>query len=211
MALSLIETGQLQSPYREFDLVVPVNSEYKLTYYHHTVEVIAASSNKYSVSFGSGTGYTSLQEGITYSYPNLPNGDIGAMSSITIKNEGQYPLSISLALGGGTIQDNRLIGTVSVEGKEDAPVYTRDVRGLVANTIVLNMTAATPQIFTPTDACMNWILQNQTGDDVTIYANGDGDGFIVPDLGTYASDCLDQVEITAKVSGKIIVIESLVA
>lgn len=211
MALSLIETGQLQSPYREFDLVVPVNSEYKLTYYHHTIEVIAASSNKYSVSFGSGTGYTSLQEGITYSYPNLPNGDIGAMSSITIKNEGQYPLSISLALGGGTIQDNRLIGTVSVEGKEDAPVYTRDVRGLVANTIVLNMTAATPQIFTPTDACMNWILQNQTGDDVTIYANGDGDGFIVPDLGTYASDCLDQVEIISKVSGKIIVIESLVA
>lgn len=211
MALQLIETGQLQSPYREFDLVVPVNSEYKLTYYHHTVEVIAASSNKYSVSFGSGTGYTSLQEGITYSYPNLPNGDIGAMSSITIKNEGQYPLSISLALGGGTIQDNRLIGTVSVEGKEDAPVYTRDVRGLIANTIVLNMTAATPQIFTPTDACMNWILQNQTGDDVTIYANGDGDGFIVPDLGTYASDCLDQVEIISKVSGKIIVIESLVA
>lgn len=211
MALSLIETGQLQSPYREFDLVVPVNSEYKLTYYHHTVEVIAASSNKYSVSFGSGTGYTSLQEGITYSYPNLPNGDIGAMSSITIKNEGQYPLSISLALGGGTIQDNRLIGTVSVEGKEDAPVYTRDVRGLVANTIVLNMTAATPQIFTPTDVCMNWILQNQTGDDVTIYANGDGDGFIVPDLGTYASDCLDEVEIKAKAAGKIVVIESLVA
>ena len=211
MALQLIETGQLQSPYREFDLVVPVNSEYKLTYYHHTVEVIAASSNKYSGSFGSGTGYTSLQEGITYSYPNLPNGDIGAMSSITIKNEGQYPLSISLALGGGTIQDNRLIGTVSVEGKEDAPVYTRDVRGLIANTIVLTLTAATPQIFTPTDACMNWILQNQTGDDVTIYANGDGDGFIVPDLGTYASDCLDQVEIKAKVSGKIIVIESLVA
>lgn len=211
MALSLIETGQLQSPYREFDLIIPVNSEYKLTYYHHTVEVIAASSNKYSVSFGSGTGYTSLQEGITYSYPNLPNGDIGAMSSITIKNDGQYPLSISLALGGGTIQDNRLIGTVSVEGKEDAPVYTRDVRGLVANTIVLNMTAATPQIFTPNDACMNWILQNQTGDDVKIYANGDGDGFIVPDLGTYASDCLDEVEIKANAAGKIIVIESLVA
>ena len=210
MALSLIETGQLQSPYREFDLVVPVNSEYKLTYYHHTVEVIAASSNKYSVSFGSGTGYTSLQEGITYSYPNLPNGDIGAMSSITIKNEGQYSLSITLALGGGTIQDNRLIGTVSVEGKEDAPVYMRDVRGLIANTIVLKMTAATPQMFTPTDACMNWILQNQTGDDVTIYATGDGDGFIVPDLGTYASDCLDKVEIKAKAAGKIVVIESLV-
>ena len=138
MALSLIETGQLQSPYREFDLVIPVNSEYKLTYYHHTVEVISASSDKYSVSFGSGTGYTSLQEGITYSYPNLPNGDIGAMSSITIKNEGQYPLSISLALGGGTIQDNRLIGTVSVEGKEDAPVYTRDARALVADTIVFD-------------------------------------------------------------------------
>lgn len=210
MALQLIETGQLQSPYREFDLVVPVNSEYKLTYYHHTVEVIAASSNKYSVSFGSGTGYTSLQEGITYSYPNLPNGDIGAMSSITIKNEGQYPLSISLALGGGTIQDNRLIGTVSVEGKEDAPVYTRDVRSLVANTIVLNMAAGTPQIFTPTETCMNWILQNQTGDDVTIYANGDGDGFIIPDFGTYASDCLDQVEIKAKASGKIVIIESMV-
>lgn len=210
MALSLIETGQLQSPYREFDLVVPVNSEYKLTYYHHTIEVIAASSNKYSVSFGSGTGYTSLQEGITYSYPNLSNGDIGAMSSITIRNEGQYPLSISLALGGGTIQDNRLIGTVSVEGKEDAPVYTRDVRGLVADTVVLTMAAETPQMFTPTDACMNWILQNQTGDDVTLYANGDGDGFIVPDLGTYASDCLDQVEIKAKAAGKIVVIESLV-
>lgn len=210
MALQLIEAGQLQSPYREFDLVVPVNSEYKLTYYHHTVEVIAASSNKYSVSFGSGTGYTSLQEGITYSYPNLPNGDIGAMSSITIKNDGQYPLSISLALGGGTIQDNRLVGTVSVEGKEDAPVYTRDVRGLGADTVVLTMAAGTPQMFTPADACMNWILQNQTGDDVTIYANGDGDGFIVPDLGTYASDCLDQVEITAKAAGKIVVIESLV-
>lgn len=210
MALSLIETGQLQSPYREFDLVIPVNTEYKLTYYHHTVEVIRASSNKYSVSFGSGTGYTSLQEGITYSYPNLPNGDIGAMSSLTIKNEGQYPLSISLALGGGTIQDNRLIGTVSVEGKEDAPVYTRDARALVADTVVLDMVAGTPQMFTPTDACLNWILQNQTGDDVTLYVNGDGAGFIVPDLGTYASDCLDSCEISAKASGKIVVIESLI-
>lgn len=210
MALELIEAGQLQSPYREFDLIVPVNSEYKLTYYHHSVEVISASSDKYSVSFGSGTGYTSLKMGITYNYPNFANGDIGAMSSITIKNEGQYPLAISLALGGGTIQDNRLIGSITVNGQEDAPVYTRDVRALVADTVVLTMAAGTPQMFTPTDACMNWILQNQTGDDVTIYANGDGDGFIVPDLGTYASDCLDQVEIKAKAAGKIVVIESLV-
>lgn len=210
MALELIEAGQLQSPYREFDLIVPVNSEYKLTYYHHSVEVISASSDKYSVSFGSGTGYTSLKMGITYNYPNFANGDIGAMSSITIKNEGQYPLAISLALGGGTIQDNRLIGSITVNGQEDAPVYTRDVRALVADTVVLTMAAGTPQMFTPTDACMNWILQNQTGDDATIYANGDGDGFIVPDLGTYASDCLDQVEIKAKAAGKIVVIESLV-
>lgn len=210
MALELIEAGQLQSPYREFDLIVPVNSEYKLTYYHHSVEVISASSDKYSVSFGSGTGYTSLKMGITYNYPNFANGDIGAMSSITIKNEGQYPLAISLALGGGTIQDNRLIGSITVNGQEDAPVYTRDVRALVADTVVLTMAAGTPQMFTPTDACMNWILQNQTGDDVTIYANGDGDGFIVPDLGTYASDCLDQVEIKAKAAGKIVIIESLV-
>lgn len=210
MALELIEAGQLQSPYREFDLIVPVNAEYKLTYYHHSVEVISASSDKYSVSFGSGTGYTSLKMGITYNYPNFANGDIGAMSSITIKNEGQYPLAISLALGGGTIQDNRLIGSITVNGQEDAPVYTRDVRALVADTVVLTMAAGTPQMFTPADACMNWILQNQTGDDVTIYANGDGDGFIIPDFGTYASDCLDQVEIKAKAAGKIVVIESLV-
>lgn len=210
MALQLIETGQLQSPYREFDITVPVNAEYKLTYFHHSIEVIKSSSDKYSVSFGSGTGYTSLQEGITYSYPNMPNGDIGAMSSVTIKNEGNYPLSISLALGGGTIQDNRLIGTVSVAGKEDAPVYTRDVRALVADTVVLNMAVGTPQMFTPTDACLNWILQNQTGDDVVIYADGSGDGFIVPDYGTYASDCLDSVEISAKAAGKVVVIESLV-
>lgn len=210
MALQLIESGQLQSPYREFDIVIPVGKEYKLTYYHHTIEVIKTSSDKYSVSFGSGTGYTTLQEGITYSYPNLPNGDIGAMSSVTIKNESAYPLAISVALGGGTIQDNRLIGSISVNGKEDAPVYTRDVRGLVADTVVMTMAAGTPQMFTPTDACLNWILQNQTGDDVVIYANGDGDGFIVPDLGTYASDCLDQVEIKAKAAGKIVVIESLV-
>lgn len=210
MALQLIEAGQLQSPYREFDLIIPVNSEYKLTYYHHSVEVISASSDKYSVSFGSGTGYTSLKMGITYNYPNFANGDIGAMSSITIKNEGQYPLAISLALGGGTIQDNRLIGSITVNGQEDAPVYTRDVRALVADTVVLTMAAGTPQMFTPTDACLNWILQNQTGDDVVIYANGDGDGFIVPDLGTYASDCLDPVEIKAKAAGKVVVIESLV-
>lgn len=210
MALELIEAGQLQSPYREFDIVVPVNSEYKLTYYHHSIEVIRASSDKYSVSFGSGTGYTSLQMGITYNYPNFHNGDIGAMSSITIKNEGAYPLFISLALGGGTIQDNRLIGSITVNGQEDAPVYTRDVRGLVADTVVLTMAAGTPQMFTPTDACMNWILQNQTGDDVVIYANGDGDGFLVPDYGTFASDCLDNVEIKAKAAGKVVVIENLV-
>lgn len=208
MALQLIEAGQLQSPYREFDLVVPVNSEYKLTYYHHTVEVIAASSSKYSVSFGSGTGYTSLQEGIAYSYPNLSNGDIGAMSSITIKNESQYPLSISVALGGGTIQDNRLIGDVNVSGKEDMPVFTRQSRGTALDSVAVTIGTDGTATFTPSPECIEYVLQNQTGANIRL--QNATTGLIVYDGGSITLTNTDTLPIYGTAGRVVSVLENLV-
>lgn len=168
--MKIIEIGKLQSPYKQFDLIIPVNSNQRLNYSFATFEILRASSKEYDVSFG-GSAYTECDERVIYRIQKNEDGTQGALEWIDIRNNSIYPLKITVVLTGGELQDNRIGGDVNVSNDVDNPLYVENVRGTILASAVVTIGEDGHGTFTPDENALEYVIQNQTGADIRLMAS----------------------------------------
>lgn len=167
--MKVIEIGKLQSPYKQFELIIPVNKSQRLCYTFATFEILRASSKEYDISFG-GSSYTQCDERVIYKIQKNDDGVQGALEWIDIRNLSNSPLKITVVLTGGDLQDNRIGGDVNVSNDVDNPLYVENVRGTILTSAVVTIGEDGHGTFSPDENALEYVIQNQTGADIRLMA-----------------------------------------
>lgn len=122
MSENIINLGTFTSPYREFIFPIPAGQIYPLRYDHQFVEILENNLPDYvDVSFGSVGGFTKLEAGIIYRYP-----DKNIIPYVQFRNTHPSTTAyVHVAVGVGDMLDNRLVlsGITNVQSSQANPVY----------------------------------------------------------------------------------------
>ena len=119
-----IQTGTIANPYRQFTETIPAGQIRVVRYVHNSMTVLDNDQpDNLEVNFGGSGGFTKMDTGIIYEYPNGVS-----IPFVELRNTSNQTMHITISLAVGTVQDNRLnvSGTVSVQGQETTPVYVKE-------------------------------------------------------------------------------------
>lgn len=180
-----INLGTFTAPYREFTFDVAPGQIYSLRYDHQIVEILENNlPNDVDVSFGSVGGFTKLESGIAYRYP-----DNNIIPLVQFRNNhATNTAHLHVAMAAGNILDNRLVlsGIINVQSSQANPLYNysdvyTDSSG-VEKTIDGTGSVTISDFTTPTDGFKSVLIQNTSSADVRI---GSASGFILAPTGTF--------------------------
>lgn len=114
--------GTLTAPYREFDIEIAPGTFYTLRYDHQASEILECTlPDNVEVCYGGSGGFTKLQTGMIYTYPNDE-----VVPFLQIRNtHATETMTVKIGLAIGKLDDRRLSvsGTVTVQSTADNPVY----------------------------------------------------------------------------------------
>ena len=186
MTENVINLGTFIAPYREFSFPVAPGTIYTLRYDHQFIEILENNMpNDVDVSFGGVGGFTKLEAGIIYRYPN--NNIIPYIQFRN--NHASTTANIHIAVGVGDMLDNRLVlsGITTVQSSQANPIYNySDVyTGSTAlkKEIGADGSVTISDFTTPTDGFKSVLIQNTSNADVRI--EDATDGFILAPTATF--------------------------
>ncbi len=119
-----IQTGTIANPYRQFTETIPAGQIRVIRYVHNSMTVLDNDQpDNLEVNFGGSGGFTKMDTGIIYEYP-----DGVSIPFVELRNTSDQTMHVTVSLAVGTVQDNRLnvSGTVNVQGQEETPVYVKE-------------------------------------------------------------------------------------
>lgn len=181
-----INLGTFTAPYREFSFSVAPGQIYQLRYDHQFVEILENNlPNDVDVCFGGVGGFTKLEAGIIYRYPNS-----NIIPFVQFRNNhASNTAYIHIAVGVGDMLDNRLVlsGITSVQSSQANPIYNySDVytgNTAVKKTVGAGGSVAITEFKNATDGFKSVLIQNTSNADLRI--NDAADGFILAPTATF--------------------------
>lgn len=178
--MTVITTGAIENPYRQFNETIPPGQIRVIRYVHNSMNILFNDQpNDLEVSFGGSGGFTPMEAGIVYEYPNNVS-----IPFVELRNNSTQTMHVVVSLAVGTVKDNRLnvSGTVTVQGESDKPVYINDTVFKTANMQrISDMVANTPNVITPPADVKKTVIQNKGSTNLSIFS----DGFIVQPMGVF--------------------------
>lgn len=178
---NLINLGTITAPYREFNFAVAAGAIYNLRYDHQIIEILENNlPNDITVCFGGSGGFTELQTGIAYKYP-----EENIVPYVQFKNNGATTAQLKVALASGQIIDNRLVlsGTINVQSNQTDTLYTYPDVFTSESTYLLTLTSGANNVTTfKNNGYKKILIQNTSNNDIRIH---NSNGFLVPPLGTF--------------------------
>ena len=178
--MTVITTGAIENPYRQFNETIPPGQIRVIRYVHNSMNVLFNDQpNDLEVSFGGSGGFTPMEAGIVYEYPNNVS-----IPFVELRNNSTQTMHIVVSLAVGTVKDNRLnvSGSVTVQGESDKPVYTSDMVFKAVNMQrISDMEAITPNVITPPADVKKTVIQNKGSTNLFVFS----DGFIIQPMGVF--------------------------
>lgn len=178
--MTVITTGAIENPYRQFNETIPPGQIRVIRYVHNSMNILFNDQpNDLEVSFGGSGGFTPMEAGIVYEYPNNVS-----IPFVELRNNSTQTMHVVVSLAVGTVKDNRLnvSGVVTVQGESDKPVYINDTVFKTANMQrISDMVANTPNVITPPADVKKTVIQNKGSTNLSIFS----DGFIVQPMGVF--------------------------
>lgn len=116
-----INTGTIANPYRQFTYTIPAGQIQKIRYDGNVFAVLYTSSENLAVNFSGSGGQTEYWQGIKYHCPFV-------FTYVELCNlDTVNPLTVTVAIGIGDIQDNRfsVSGAVSICNYNNTPLMTQ--------------------------------------------------------------------------------------
>lgn len=184
MTNNLINLGTFTAPYREFEFSITPNGIHKLVYDHQLIEILENNlPDNVTCCFGGVGGFTKLEQGIMYRYP-----DNNIIPYVQFKNEDAVnTATLRVAVAVGEMKDNRLTvsGNVTVQSNQDNPLFTYND--------VYNQTPLSTKLTVSPSGIIQFgawtgnnlkkiLIQNTSNANLRL---GSTDGFIIPPLGTF--------------------------
>lgn len=120
--MTVINTGFIANPYRQFDIEIQPGQIHPLRYVHNTVEILSNNQPGFlKINFGGSGGFTEFDQGMIYAYPNGVS-----IPFIELQNNSANVMKLTVVLAVGEFKDQRLniSGTVVVQSTPDNPVYS---------------------------------------------------------------------------------------
>lgn len=181
MTNNLINLGTFTAPYREFEFSIPPNGIHKLVYDHQLIEILENNlPDNVTCCFGGVGGFTKLEVGIMYRYP-----DNNIIPYVQFKNEDAVnTATLRVAVAVGDMKDNRLTvsGTVTVQGSMNAPVYIAEDYSTSLNREYSIGSNGKVTISAYTASYKKVLIQNTSDETLRIEA---ANGFILPPTATF--------------------------
>lgn len=189
--MNQINLGTFVSPYREFQIEILPGRVENLRYDHQVVEIIE-NNLPYNIEacFGGVGGFTKLESGIAYKYPN---GDI--IPYVQFKNTSATDTAVlKIAMASGDILDNRLVvsSVVTVQtAAPSLPVYTNDAEYTTASVNTLTFDQTGHIAYSVPVGSKKILIQNIGSSDIKVFENG----FVVNPSGTFEINFAGSIDI----------------
>lgn len=184
MSENIINLGTFTAPYREFTITIAPNEIKDLRYDHQFIEILE-NNLPYDVTccFGGVGGFTTLEQGILYRYPNN-----NIIPYIQFKNNNpSNTATLKVAVAVGDMKDNRLnvSGIVNVESSTSNPIYAySDVyTSSYSLKYTIGATGSVSMSYFATGNYKKVLIQNTSNADLRI--ENATDGFILPPKATF--------------------------
>ena len=126
-----IQYGQVQNPYREFEIVIAAGQTEKIAYDFNYFRVMSVTGSGLKVRFGGSGEFTSIiGGGFGLELPQ-------AIPAVFLQNSGASPITVTIGLAIGKISDDRanVSGTVSVDIISQSglnPIQVNDAAAITA-------------------------------------------------------------------------------
>lgn len=118
-----------------------------------------------------------ITEGTWIKNPIGDDGRLIRLPYIRLKNKESFSVTVDLAISNGEVGDDSFLGTAKVNNEENAPLFVQDARPTDFKVTSLSVPAGGSSTFTPDANAIEWIVQNQGSDPVTLFGSS---GVILP-------------------------------
>lgn len=144
-----INTGTLPNPYRQFTETIPVGGVKKIYYDSNNFVILYTSQDSLLVNFAGSGGATPMWQGMSY------KTDYVCPYIELLNTDSENPLTVTIGMGIGNINDNRLSvsGAVNVQANDNQPLPVNqqgyNINNIVAYRYLIPGNTGVASIFNP--------------------------------------------------------------